>query len=46
MVERLITPTEYVGRMARFDVLPLDHLPRAELTWLIASFNEVAYAEP
>lgn len=46
VVERLVAPTEYVGRMARFDVLPLDHLPRAELTWLIASFNEVAYAEP
>jgi len=45
VVERLVMPTEYVGRMARFDLQPLTHLPREELTWLIASFNEVAYAE-
>lgn len=45
VVERLVKPTEFVGRMARFDVQPLMHLPREELTWLVASFNEVAYAE-
>lgn len=45
VVERLLAPTEYVGRMARFDVQPLTQVPRAELTWLVASFNEVAYAE-
>ncbi len=45
VVERLVMPTEYVGRMARFDLQPLTHLPREELTWLIASFNEVAYAD-
>ncbi|WP_256822860.1 MULTISPECIES: tetratricopeptide repeat protein [unclassified Pseudomonas] len=45
VVERLLAPTAFVGRMARFDLQPLTHLPREELTWLIASFNEVAYAE-
>lgn len=45
VVERLLAPTEYVGRMARFDLQPLTQLPREELTWLVASFNEVAYAE-
>ncbi len=45
VVERLLAPTECVGRMARFDLQPLTQLPRAELTWLVASFNEVAYAE-
>ncbi|MEE1921400.1 tetratricopeptide repeat protein [Pseudomonas sp. 148P] len=46
VVERLVKPTEYVGRMARFDVQPMAGLPREELTWLVASFNEVAYATP
>jgi protein O-GlcNAc transferase len=45
VVERLVKPSEFVGRMARFDLQPLTHLPREELTWLVASFNEVAYAE-
>ena len=45
VVERLLKPSEYVGRMARFDLQPLIELPRGELTWLVASFNEVAYAE-
>jgi hypothetical protein len=45
VVERLLAPTECVGRMARFDLQPLTQLPREELTWLVASFNEVAYAE-
>jgi predicted O-linked N-acetylglucosamine transferase (SPINDLY family) len=45
VVERLVKPTEFVGRMARFDLQPLAQVPRDELTWLVASFNEVAYAE-
>ena len=45
VVERLVAPTECVGRMARFDLQPLMQVPREELTWLVASFNEVAYAE-
>jgi hypothetical protein len=45
VVERLLKPSEYVGRMARFDLQPLTELPRGELTWLVASFNEVAYAD-
>ncbi|MHC8383805.1 O-linked N-acetylglucosamine transferase, SPINDLY family protein [Pseudomonas sp. LB3P14] len=45
VVERLLAPTEFVGRMARFDVRPLAEIPRSELTWLVASYNEVAYAE-
>lgn len=44
VVERLVKPTEYVGRMARFDVQPMAGVPREELTWLVASFNEVAYS--
>ena len=44
VVERLAKPTEYVGRMARFDLQPLAEVPRDELTWLVASYNEVAYA--
>lgn len=45
VVERLLAPTEFVGRMARFDLRPLTEVPRSELTWLVASYNEVAYAE-
>lgn len=44
VVERLATPSATVGRMARFDLLPLEEVPRDELTWLVASYNEVAYA--
>lgn len=44
VVERLLTPSSYIGRMARFDVQPMDDIPRDELTWLVASYNEVAYA--
>ncbi|HEX8542325.1 MAG TPA: tetratricopeptide repeat protein [Pseudomonas sp.] len=44
VVERLIAPTEFIGRMARFDLQPLTEIPRSELTWLVASYNEVAYA--
>jgi protein O-GlcNAc transferase len=44
VVERLQAPTEYIGRMARFDLQPMADIPRNELTWLVASFNEVAYA--
>lgn len=45
VVERLVAPTEFVGRMARFDLRPLTEVPRSELTWLVGSYNEVAYAE-
>lgn len=45
VVERLLMPTEFVGRMARFDLRPLVQVPRSELTWLVGSYNEVAYAE-
>jgi len=45
VVERLVKPTEHVGRMARFDVQPMAGIPREELTWLVASFNEVAYSD-
>ena len=45
VIERLLAPTEFVGRMARFDLQPMMHLPREQLTWLIARYNEVAYAE-
>jgi len=45
VVERLVKPTEFIGRMARFDLQPLAEIPRSELTWLVASYNEVAYAE-
>ncbi|MBX8570483.1 peptide-binding protein [Pseudomonas cichorii] len=45
VVERLLKPTEFVGRMARFDLKPLTEVPKAELTWLVGSYNEVAYAE-
>ncbi|WP_335944069.1 tetratricopeptide repeat protein [Pseudomonas sp. G166] len=45
VVERLLAPTEFVGRMARFDLRPLTEVPRSELTWLVGSYNEVAYAE-
>lgn len=44
VVERLAKPTEHIGRMARFDLQPLAEVPRDELTWLVASYNEVAYA--
>ncbi|WDY57916.1 O-linked N-acetylglucosamine transferase, SPINDLY family protein [Pseudomonas sp. PSKL.D1] len=44
VVERLLAPTEFIGRMARFDVQPLSDIPREALTWLVASFNEVTYA--
>ncbi|MFJ4144120.1 tetratricopeptide repeat protein [Pseudomonas sp. NPDC089734] len=45
VVERLVTPTEFIGRMARFDLQPLSEVPRSELTWLVGSYNEVAYSE-
>ncbi|MBH8610374.1 O-linked N-acetylglucosamine transferase, SPINDLY family protein [Pseudomonas mohnii] len=45
VVERLLAPTRFVGRMARFDLRPLAEIPRSELTWLVASYNEVAYAQ-
>jgi protein O-GlcNAc transferase len=44
VVERLLAPTEHIGRMARFDLQPQGEIPRAELTWLVASFNQVTYA--
>ena len=44
VVERLLKPSATIGRMARFDLQPLAEVPRDELTWLVASYNEVAYA--
>lgn len=44
VVERLAKPTRHIGRMARFDVQPMTEIPRDMLTWIVSSYNEVAYA--
>jgi len=43
-VERLAKPVAMVGRMAHFELSP-GEIPKHELTWLIASFNQVTYAD-
>ncbi|MDZ3995154.1 tetratricopeptide repeat protein [Pseudomonas sp. Teo4] len=44
VVERLAKPTAHIGRMARFDLQPMAEIPRELLTWMVSSYNEVAYA--
>ncbi|WP_342594594.1 CDC27 family protein [Salinicola lusitanus] len=41
-IERLAEPTETVGRMARFDLVP-SSLPRKHLAWILENYNKVAY---
>lgn len=43
-VERLAKPKKLIGRMAHFELVPCD-IPRDELTWMLASFNQVTYAD-
>lgn len=42
-VERLAKPVKMIGRMAHFELKPGD-IPVDELTWMIASFTKVTYA--
>jgi predicted O-linked N-acetylglucosamine transferase (SPINDLY family) len=43
VVERLAKPVKLIGRMAHFELTPTE-IPRDQLTWMIASFNQVTYA--
>ncbi|TCK07048.1 tetratricopeptide repeat protein [Marinobacterium mangrovicola] len=43
VVERLAKPVTMVGRMAHFELTP-GNFPPEELTWMIASFNQVTYS--
>ncbi len=42
-IERLAKPKKLIGRMAHFELVP-GEIPRDELTWMLASFNQVTYA--
>lgn len=42
-VEKLAKPVAMIGRMAHFELTPCE-IPKSEMTWMIASFNQVTYA--
>lgn len=44
IVERLVKPTEFIGRMARFDLSKLENVPREHLEWMIQYYGKVTYS--
>jgi len=44
IVEILVKPTEFIGRMARFDLNKLENIPREHLEWMIQYYNKVTYS--
>src|SRR5690606_32007659 len=43
IVEKLVKPTDFIGRMARFDLDKVATIPREHLEWIVGSYNKVAY---